>query len=60
MKATLGETIWMVDGSRPTVTDVRSKYILTSDGRKVLSTHLNRQHKTKLLLELQFGVKKFN
>jgi len=60
MKATLGEIVWMVDGSRLKVTEVRSKYLLVEDGRKILSTNLNRQHKTQLLLELQFGVKKFH
>lgn len=59
MKASVNDIVWMVDGSRLKVVEVRSKYIVVEDGRKILSRNLNRQHKSQLLLELQSGVKEF-
>lgn len=59
MKPMISELIWMVDGSRQRIVEIRNKWVLTEDGRKVLKTNLNRQHKTRLLLELQDGVTEY-
>lgn len=59
MKISIGQTVWMIDGTYLSIIRVTRKYVIVEDGRKVLTKDLNQQHGSGLLLELQDGIKEF-
>ena len=59
MKISIGETVWMVDGTRLSIVRATRKLVIVEDGRKILHQNLNRQYSTQILLELQDGVWEF-